>query len=168
MITKPGEQTDTKSSDKKQRIHDFLFATSVGVLSSVNPEGDPHGAVIYFSINEQSVITFLTKSGTRKYDNLKHHDHAMLTVFDAKSQTTVQITGRATEITDNYDINEIAEKTLTASIKTSDGGMPPIMKLKAGEYVAFKIEPVQIRMAVYARSDPGDYAELFETVDNLT
>jgi hypothetical protein len=43
--------------------------------------------------------------------------------------------------------------------------MPAIEKLEAGKYVAFVIQPVQVRMAVYARPDPGEYTELFETVE---
>ncbi|MBC7708252.1 pyridoxamine 5'-phosphate oxidase family protein [Polaromonas sp.] len=158
---------EEKLSDRKQRIYDFLHQTPIGVLSSVNADGDPHGVVVYYSVDKKFLITFLTKAGTRKYDNLKHNNHVMLTVFEQQTQATAQITGEATEITDNYDINEVAERTLRASMKTSDGGIPPIMKLVAGEYVAFAIDPVQIRMAVYARPDSGDYAELFETLESF-
>ncbi len=154
-------------SDKKQRIYNFLFDTSIGVLSSTDPDGDPHGAVIYYTINEDFGVEFLTKSGTKKYDNLVHNNHVMLTVFEPLTQTTVQVMGVAKEITDGFSINEIAGKVLGTSMRTSDAGMPPLSKLDAGSYVAFRIEPVQVRMAVYARPDPGDYNELFETVESF-
>lgn len=154
-------------SDKKQRIYDFLFSTSVGVLSSVDPDGDPHGAVIYYTINRDFVISFLTKSQTKKYDNLVHNNHVMLTVFDPLSQTTVQVTGTATEEKNGFVMNQIAGRVLGTSLRTSDAGLPPLDKLVAGSYVAFKIAPVQVRMAVYARPDPGEYSELFETVESF-
>jgi uncharacterized pyridoxamine 5'-phosphate oxidase family protein len=154
-------------SDRKQRIHDFLSQTAVGVLSTVNPDGEPHGVVIYFNINTDFGITFLTRAGTRKYDNLKHHNHLMLTVFDLRTQTTAQITGRAIEITDNYEVNQVAAGMLATSLKISEPGLPPITKLEAGDYVAFTIHPVQIRMAVYARPDPGEYTELFESIESF-
>ena len=91
----------------------------------------------------------------------------MLTVFEPHSQTTAQITGRAIEITDNYDINAVAATMLKASLKTSEAGTPPLAKLEAGAYVAFKIDPVQIRMAVYVRPDSGGHTELFETVESF-
>jgi uncharacterized pyridoxamine 5'-phosphate oxidase family protein len=154
-------------SDRKQRIHDFLSQTAVGVLSTVNPDGEPHGVVIYFNINQDFRITFLTRAGTRKYDNLKHHNHLMLTVFDVATQTTAQVTGQAIEITDNYEINQVAAGMLATSLKISEPGLPPITKLEAGDYVAFTIHPLQIRMAVYARPDPGEYTELFESIESF-
>lgn len=158
---------DEALSDQQQRILSFLEDTPVGVLSTVDPNGNPHGVVIYFVIDGNFNVYFLTRAETRKYDNLKHHNHAMLTVFDPESQTTAQITGRATEVEDSYQVNEIANQMVQASLKTSEAEVPPITKLSAGEAVAFKIEPVQIRMAVYARPESGDYKELFESIESF-
>jgi hypothetical protein len=154
-------------SDKKQRIYNFLFNTSIGVLSSTDSNGDPHGAVIYYTINKDFEVAFLTKSETKKYDNLIHNNHVMLTVFEPLTQTTVQVTGVAKEINDGFTMNEIAGRVFGTSLKKSDAGLTPLDKLEAGSFVAFKIEPLQVRMAVYARPDPGDYTELFETVESF-
>lgn len=166
LMSKSSNKSDAKSySDTKQRMLDFLKSTPVAVLSTVTPDGDPHGAVIYFSIDDQFVVTMLTKGDTRKYDNLVHHNHALLTVFDVETQTTAQLTGVASEVTDPDFINNALEMDMIASMNTSYSRMPAIEKLEAGKYVAFKIKPVQVRMAVYARPDPGEYTELFETVE---
>jgi hypothetical protein len=154
-------------SDKRQRIYDFLANNGIAVLSSVGPNNDPHGAVIYFTINRDFIVSFLAKSETKKYDNLKHNNHVMLTVFEPHTQATVQITGKASEITDGSEINGIAQRVLGTSLRTSDAGVPPLSKLDAGLYVAFKVEPVQVRMAVYARPDPGDYSQLFESIESF-
>ncbi|MFS8118745.1 MAG: pyridoxamine 5'-phosphate oxidase family protein [Microcoleus sp.] len=154
-------------SDRQQRIYRFLHANPIGVLSSVCSNGDPHGTVIYFTIDKNFVISFLTKARTRKYDNLKHCNSVMLTVFDAHTQTTAQITGNAVEIKDSQGINSVAGAVLRVSLKTSDAGMPPISKLKAGPYVAFRVELTQIRIGAYAHADPSDYTELFETVETF-
>lgn len=45
-------------------------------------------------------------------------------------------------------------------MQTSEAGIPPITKLSAGDLTAFRLQPVQIRMAVYERPDPGRYDEL--------
>jgi general stress protein 26 len=154
-------------SDTRERMYQFLSDTCIGVLSSTDPDGDPHGAVIYYTINEHLEVGFLTKAETKKYDNLVHNNHVMLTVFEPLTQTTVQISGVAKEIKNGFAMNKIAAKVLDTSLKTSEAGLPPLSKLQAGPYVAFTIKPVQIRMAVYARQDPGDYDELFETVETF-
>lgn len=161
------QRAANKFSDKKQRMYNFLFETSVGVLSSTDPDGDPHGAVIYYTINKDFEIAFLTKSQTKKYDNLIRNNHVMLTVFESLTQTTVQITGVAKQVKNVFDMNKIVDKVIGTSLKSSDAGLLPLSKLQAGSYVAFRIKPVQVRMAVYARPDPGDYDELFETVESF-
>lgn len=156
---------DEDYSDRRQRMYDFLKTHPAGVLCTVSPDGDPHGAAIYFSIDKSFVISFITKAETRKYDNLIRNDHVMLTVLDAPSQTTIQVTAKAEPITENYEINAVAGRIQAASLETSDAGIPPIAKLHAGAYVAFRLKPTQIRMAVYSRPDPGEYTEIFESIE---
>ncbi|MEO7363982.1 MAG: pyridoxamine 5'-phosphate oxidase family protein, partial [Candidatus Saccharimonadales bacterium] len=148
-------------------IYDFLFESSIGVLSSTDPNGDPHGAVIYFTITKDFEVAILTKSGTRKYDNLMRNSHVMLTVFDSKTQSTAQLTGIAHEVKNGFDMNAIAARIQGTSLKTSETGLAPLSKLEAGSFVAFRIEPVQVRMAVYASSGAGNHAQLFETVETF-
>lgn len=154
-------------SDTEKRIYDFLRSSPIAVLSSVGPNNDPHGVVVYFGIDKKFVASILTKSDTKKYDNLKHNPKVMLTVYEPLTQTTVQITGRAKEVTDPLRINEIAQINLKASMKTSEGGIPAIAKLEAGALVAFEIRPVEVRMAVYGRPDSGDYNELFDSISKF-
>ncbi len=154
-------------TDRNQRIYDFLWENPVGVLSSVTPNGDPHGVVIYFNIDHDFTITFLTRRLTRKYDNITRHKHVTLTVFDPNTQAVSQIIGMAEEILDPQEINEVANKMLRANFRTSEVALPPVTKLEAGEHVAFRIYPVQIRMAVYARPETGGYADLFESIESF-
>lgn len=159
-------QIDNYSATEKQ-IHDFLISNPIAVLSSVTPNNDPHGVVVYYGIDKKFVASILTKSDTKKYDNLTHNQNVMLTVYEPSSQITVQITGRAVEVTDPSRINEIAQMNMKASMKTSEGGIPAIVKLDAGVIVAFEIHPVLVRMAVYSRPDSGDYNELFESISSF-
>lgn len=159
----PGPQL----SDRQRRFYNFLKANPIGVLSTVNPDGEPHGVVIYFAVNERFDIFFLTRAETKKYDNLKHHNHLMLTVYEPASQATLQVTGRATEITAKAEISAVAGNIAGIGLRGSEAGLPPIAKLQAGDYAAFKIEPIQMRMAVYARPDPGEYTDLFESLESF-
>lgn len=167
MLGRKKAKTAMSFSDREERIYRFLKSCPIGVLSTVTADGDPHGAVIYFTIDKDFAVSFVTKGQTRKYDNLKHRSKVTLTVFEPQTQTTAQIIGQAEEIKDSYEINQVAGAILAASMKTSDGGLPPISKLSAGEFVAFTIKPDQIRMAVFGRPDPGDYSDMFETIESF-
>ena len=154
-------------SEKQKRIHEFLHQNPIGILSTVTPNGEPHGAVIYFVIDDDFTASFLTRCGTRKSDNIKHQDHVTLTVYEPESQTTAQIIGRAKEINDNDRVNSIASDVLRISLKTSEAGIPPISKLEPGSYNAFTIEPVQINMAVYRKPESGSYTALFDSIESF-
>lgn len=155
---------DAKTSSTSKWIHDFLQANPVGVLTTVDPNGDPHATVIYFSIDPQFNILFMTKNETKKYDNLLHNNHAMLLVYDTPTQTTVQITAKAIEQTDKTEIGKAFVESLRTAKAKSESGIPPILKLHAGDYTAFVLRPVRIRMAMFIRPDPGGY-DIYETLD---
>jgi len=154
-------------SARQRRIYEFLKSNPVGVLSSVTASGGPHGVALYFGIDEHFMISFLTRRGTRKYDNIAHNNSVMLTVYCRETQTTAQISGRASEVRSDEQLIRIAAATLGTSLATSKNGLPPISKLQAGEYAAFTIKPTQIRIATYARPEPGNYADLFESVESF-
>lgn len=156
-----------KFSDRKQRMYRFLIEHPVGVLSTVTPDGDPHGVVVYFVASKDFTISFVTKTGTRKYDNLSHNRSAYLTVFEPSTQAVVQVSGHAVEVTDSRTINATAGSVLSVTQHSGQPGPSPLSKLEAGQYTAFDIKPYQVRMAVYARPDPGGYAELFESIESF-
>ena len=167
MLHRPLPKKPRPLSERQERIYSFLKANGVGVLASINSDGRPHAAVIYHAVDQHFTISFLTKSGTRKHANLLRENHVALVVFDAKSQTTVQIFGRAHEVKEWWAINDVAAAIFMTSLKTSEGGVPPIVKLQDGEYTAFSIIPDEIRMASYARPDPGDYDSIFESLESF-
>lgn len=154
-------------SDRKRRFYNFLRENPIGVLSTVTPDCEPHGVVVYFSVDRQFRVSILTRSETKKYDNLKHNNHAMLTVFEPSTQSVAQLTGRATELYDGSAIASVAGNIAAISQRTSDAGLPPVSKLNAGEFAVIQIEPVQLRLAVYARPDFGGYQELFESIESF-
>src|SRR5690242_6657904 len=99
--------TTPRHAERPRRIFNFLRANPIGVLSTVDSTGGPHGVVIYYIIRDDFSIDFLTRERTRKYDNLRHNNHAMLTVFEPRTQTTAQIVGTASEITDSTVVNGV-------------------------------------------------------------
>lgn len=166
MLHKP-RSSEQKNLDheRRDRIFGFLRENQVGVLSTVDPNNDPHATAIYYAVEPDLTISFMTKSATKKSDNIAHNNHVMLLVYEPSSQTTVQINGQAKKIDDISRMNKIFSDILQAAWDTSEDGVPPITRLVAGEYVAYSIEPKQVRMAVYARPELGNYEDLFETLE---
>jgi general stress protein 26 len=154
----------TTSLESNQKIYDFLKEHSIGVLATVDPNNNPHAATVYYSIDEEFNIFFTTKRETKKHDNLRHNNHAMLVTYEAFTQTTVQITGVAEDISETPEAGQVYNNTTRAAQKTSEAGVAPISKLYAGSYVAYRLKPVQIRMAVFIHTEPGGY-DMYETID---
>jgi hypothetical protein len=163
--TKSSKSDAAPLSERRKHIYDFLHMNPVGVLSTVTADGDPHGVVVYFCVNKNYTLSFLTKVLTHKYDNLMHNNRVMLTVYEPGTQTCVQVTGKTTELRGSTEINAIAGAILGASLKTSRAGIPPISKIEAGPYVGFEIEPLQLRMAAYGKQDPGQYEARYEMLE---
>lgn len=158
-------KTLASKSDKNKRVYNFLTTHPVGVISLVDPNNEPHSSVVYYSVDELFRITFATKQDTKKAGVLRSNNHVMFLVFDVKTQTTVQVTATAEDLSGSPELPEIFRHTIESSMNTSEGGVPPISKLAAGDYTAFRLHPVQIRMAVFNRPDPGGYDDVFETID---
>jgi len=155
VVIQPGER----------EAYAFLKAHKVGVLATVDPNGEPHAAAIYYAVDRDSSLTFLTKAQTKKADNLEHNHHAMLVVYEAATQTTVQVTGLVDKVTDGSELNDIFTQIIYASLDASNTDVPPIAKLNLGEYVAYRIKPVQVRMASFKQhEEQGNYDSIFKTV----
>ncbi|CAN5398499.1 hypothetical protein BH09PAT4_BH09PAT4_00440 [soil metagenome] len=171
MFNKFSHQIITSKSalfpEREARIFQFLRDHPVGVLSMVTPENAPHGSVIYFALGQDQTIGFITKRLTRKYRNLSSDNQVMLTCFEATTQTTVNILGHAKETRDAFEVNAIAGAVMGASLKTTKAGIPPISKLKAGAFTAFKITPTSLHMAVYGRSERGGHGDLLQSVESF-
>lgn len=163
LLTEVHEQ-NASTSEGNSRIYDFLKSHPVGVLSTVDPNGNPHATVIYYSVDDNFKVTFTTKRDTKKNDNITHNNHVMLIAFDTLTQTTAQITGLAVDISETAEAQRAFSTMLATAEATSKTKVPPISKLLAGPYVCYEIKPVQIRMAVFVRPNPGGF-DIYETID---
>lgn len=151
------------SPEGPELIHNFLSGRYSGVLATADKAANPHAAVVYFKIEKDFCILFGTKKETQKYKNIEDNKQVALVVYDEVEQTTVQIFGKAKVIEDHQKKQEVLNNIYNSSAERSMTMLPPVEKLWAGEYVALKIVPQVIKMAVYARPDSeGD--DLYETL----
>lgn len=151
-------------SDEKPKIKDFLSKNQIAVLGTVGDDQKPHTATIYIQADEDLNIFFITKEKTTKYRNLKSNPNVALTVYEPVSQTTVQASGIAEEITDIAKTNEIFRRVLSVTRGTSESSVPPVSKLEGGEYKCFQIKPTIVRLAEYTKPEHGEFDGIFDTV----
>jgi len=154
----------TSSLQSATIIRDFLASHRSGVLATADETKQPHAAVVYFWLEDDFSLLFATKSETQKYKNIQENNQVAFAVYSEEDQTTVQITGRADVIEDAEKRQKITNAMFISSAKSSKTEVPPADKLFAGEYVALRLLPSSIRMAVYARPDSEGDDDLFETL----
>ncbi len=150
--------------DQNDKVLEFLNNHKVGVLATVDPSNEPHATAIYFTVDDNLDIFFMSKTKTKKADNLEQNNHAVLVVYEAATQTTVQATGVVSVISDTTEANHVFGRIVSASLDESDTPVPPISRLQEGDYVVYKLAPAELRMATYKQPKFGDYNDLFTTV----
>ena len=142
-------QKNELTTEQREDIIAFLTDHPVGVLATVDRKGNPCASTIYFTISKDFILTFTTKRDTNKYENISRHNNVMLVAYDAASQTSVQISGKAVEATNAEDQQSIYQGTLHAAAKTGEDVVPPIAKVVAGPYVGFFIEIDSVLLSTY-------------------
>jgi len=123
----------------------------VTVLGTIDDYGRPHGAVIYaVSGDHKSAmhVYFLTKSDTQKYHNLTARPAVSLTSCDEKEVSTLQAQGTAHIERDPRTIDMVM-KQLTRAHARAEEWLPPIAKLRAGNYVMVGIDISHARLGEF-------------------
>jgi general stress protein 26 len=151
------------SPESAEYIHAFLAQKYSGVLATADGAGTPHAAAIYYMLNDDFSLMFATKHETQKFKNMEENKQVAFVVYDEQEQTTVQITGRVEVMDDEEKLQLILNNMFQSSAERSKAELPPAEKIWAGNYVALKLVPLVVKMAVYARPDSeGD--DIFETL----
>lgn len=163
LLHKHHKKADSPKTHDDQ-IFEFLSKQKTGVLATVDPNNNPHATVLYYTIERPFAIKFTTKKGTKKSDNITHNNRAMLVAYDETSQTVAQVTGKVSAVEGDKATHEAFMDTLRASLETAQSAIPPISRVDAGEYVAYELRPVEVKMTVYKRPSSESRGIKFETI----
>ena len=143
-------------------IANYIDAISLGVLGTIDDDGTPHGAVVYVCTDEkQSIVYFVTKTGTRKYKNLVARPAVSLTMLDGEDNSTLQAKDQARVERDAAILDKVIIRIVRAHTRSIDL-LPPISKLRAGDYVTVAIEITEARLGRFkgkSIGDPGIFTE---------
>lgn len=138
----------------KEELYSYMVTLATAVLSTVSPDGKPHAAIIYFIPDEALNCYFITKSDTRKSQNLEKNAQAALTIIDTGSAKTIQATGKVEEIEGSEMYRKIIEKISEENAKNNGFFWPPpLSKLDSrGDLILYKFTPDWLRFADFNES----------------
>ncbi len=146
----------TKIIDR-DHVLKFLEGNSLAVISTVTKEGNPDGSAVYYLIEKNFEIFFITKKGTAKYKNIHHLNEVVLTVTNTATNETVKIKGKAEPVNKAALNIEIMENVAGKLNRDDDfETVLPILKHDAGEILAIKITPYQITMSDYSGEEANE------------
>lgn len=161
-----GKNTDTTTGDNSKQIsswpptqgtidkkaEDFLRTHDLAVFSSVDRTGNVHGAVVYYTVDQNNAIYVLTKSDTGKGKNIYAHSQVAMTIHEPGTLKTLQIQGIATIQTDQK-VKEDVFVRLTQPHTYIEGTIaPPVTRLQEGAYAIIMITPSLMSYHDYAKN----------------
>lgn len=135
----------------KEDVLEFIHQNKLAVLSTVDDQGFPHAAPVYYMTDEQLNFYFMTATQTAKHTNLLHRSHVSLTIVNEGQNKTLQIKGEATECpTKVTDVLQMLAERLNQGDAFPD--TIPFMSFKKNEKMAIQIVPSEIKMRRYEGS----------------
>ncbi len=119
----------------------FLASHDVGVVSTIDQHGNVKGAVVYYTVGADHDIFFVTKSQTEKAQDILLYQQVAMTVYDARTMQTIQISGTAEVERDPHLAEEISKRILRPRIAGEHVTVPPILHMSAGDLIVICIKP---------------------------
>lgn len=123
----------------------FLKEHDLATLSTADKENKVYGAAIYYMVDDDGVIYFVTKSETRKYLNITAHNQVALTIYDAGKMQTLQLQGLA-KVENDQTRKDIAFNQIIRSRLSAPGGkIPAVIKIEQGSFIIISITPTVVQ-----------------------
>lgn len=143
----------TKETKIKSEALEMDILDDTAVLSTVSSKGNVHASVIHFVMDKDENIYFLTKTNTTKTKNISTNSHVALTIHNSNSLKALYIKGLAEVVIDHTIKQSIFEEIAKHRQYTEGIKLPPITKIKAGDYVFFKVSPTSSKLDDFSGQD---------------
>jgi len=138
------------------KIEQYIDQNSLAVLGTTDDDGSPYGAVVNVcTIDDHPAVYFITKNGTRKYKNLLARPQVSLTIYNPSDSSTLQAKGQASQVQDAVTLDKITTR-ITRIHALATEWLPPVSKIRAGEYAMVAVELIEARLANYKGKQIGD------------
>jgi general stress protein 26 len=143
------ENSTTPDASFSQDAKIFLASHDIGVVSTIDQQGNVHGAAVYYAVGTDNEIFFVTKSQTHKARDILQYHQVALTIFDQQTMRTLQISGNASVEHDKKLSEEITHRILRPHLAGEHVTVPPILHMSAGDYEVVCIKPVDYKYHDY-------------------
>lgn len=141
--------TDRLTKDES-KIFSFLREFPLGTLATINVSGVPEVVVVYLLVEQDLSIFFVTKALTRKFKNIVRNPAVAILVYDERTLTSVEITGKVHVVEDTIEFARVIDKFHNVvSKRKGSTWLPPIAQIGAGDYVACMLRPRHITHRVF-------------------
>ena len=147
------------NKELSEKIISFLgtLKSRLGVISTVNQNGQPESALVYFAFDENLNIYLVTKDTTRKYKNIMENKKVSFVIATENPPQTLQLEG-ATSVHDNVGDQKHLYQELIG-LASSKNFSAPITQIKDGGLQFIKISPTWIRFGNFEVRKHGDIFE---------
>ena len=154
-----------KLTQDRLKVMRYIDEHPVVVLSTLDDYQRPYGATIYAvsgTHNTAMHVYFLTKEDTAKFHNLKARPAVSITGYDEDEISTLQAQGHAA-IERDPRVIDMVMKQLTRAHAHAAEWLPPIAKLRAGNYVMIGVTISHARLGEFKGAPIGSEDIFTET-----
>lgn len=146
-----------KLTADRLKVMRYIDEHPVVVLSTLDDYNRPYGAVVYAVSGDHTTnmhVYFLTKEDTSKYHNLKARPAVSITSYDEHDISELQAQGHA-EVEHDPRVIDTVMKHLTRAHALAAEWLPPIAKLRAGNYVMIGVTITHARLGEFKGASIG-------------
>ena len=147
--------------------HKFLSAHRAATLATVNAKKKPDAATVFYIVDKDLTIYFMTRIESRKFHNLKKQSIVSMVITDEETMETIQLTGAAERIENLKEEGGALTKLWTADYKNPTWPGPAVKLFESGHSVQLavvKVVPHEMTYAIFEKQDKGKYGSFFEKV----
>jgi len=146
-----------KLTQDRVKVMRYIDEHPVVVLSTLDDYNRPYGAVVYAVSGDHDTkmhLYFLTKEDTTKFHNISARPAVSVTSYDEDDISSLQAQGHAQIERDPRVIDRVM-KQLTRAHAHATEWLPPIAKLRAGNYVMVGITVTHARLGQFKGAPIG-------------
>lgn len=126
----------------------------LGVVSTVNEHASPESASLYYVHDSSFNLFFITRKGSRKYQNIEKNPNVSFVITSENSPLTIQLEGTAGLVTEAKEESEYFPKLV--ALASAHTAIPPVSQINGSEMVFVKITPRWIRSGNFEVMRGGD------------